>query len=147
MGVGVTTEFGPLTVDLIRRDDLMVPTAKSLTGVVGTPPSDVDRYRCYGVRLVGPAPDRDVFVSDQFAQAKTYMLGRPTRLCVPVSKDGDDIENPLVDLMCFGIRPAARQPRHVPVFGILTNDEFWGERLQSLRESELCVPATTTGLP
>jgi len=125
----------------------MVPTSKSLTGAAGPPPNDLDRYKCYGVRVIGRVPDRDAFVSDQFGQAKTYAVRRPTRLCVPVSKDGDDIENPLVDLMCFGVRPAPRQPRHTSVAGISTNDEFWAERLQSVRETELCVPADTTGLP
>jgi hypothetical protein len=35
----------------------------------------------------------------------------------------------------------------VPVVGISTSDEFFAERLRSLREEELCVPAETTGLP
>jgi hypothetical protein len=30
---------------------------------------------------------------------------------------------------------------------ISTADEFFGERLRSVREDELCVPAETTGLP
>ena len=147
MGVGVVTEFGNLTVDLIRRDDLMVPTGKSLTGSASPPSSDLDRYKCYGVRVVGPAPAPDVVVSDEFGQPKTYEVGRATRLCLPVSKNGDDIENPLVDLMCFGIRPALRQPRHVPVKTITARDEFWSDQLESVRETELCVPAQTTGLP
>jgi cysteine-rich repeat protein len=147
-GVGVTTELGALTVDLTGRDDLMVPTAKSLTGPVGPPGANAgERYRCYGLKVRSGPDDLEVFVSDQFGQPKTYRIVRATRLCLPVSKNGDDIENPLVDLMCFMARPAQGQPKHVPVVGISTADEFFGERLRSVREDELCVPAETTGLP
>jgi cysteine-rich repeat protein len=148
MGVGVVTDLGAMTVNVLRRDDLFVPTAKGLTGPVTLPdPNARERYKCYGIALVGRPSARDVLVSDQFGQPKTYQVMRPTRLCLPVGKDGDDIENPLVDLMCFGVTPARGQPRHVPVTSITTSDEFWSERLQSVRETELCVPAETTGLP
>jgi cysteine-rich repeat protein len=148
VGIGVLTELGALTVDLIRRDDVMVPTSKSLTGPVGPPGANAgDRYRCYGVKETAGPDEPDVLVSDQFGQPKTYRITRPTRLCLPVSKDGDDIENPLVDLMCFMAKPAKGQPKHVPVIGISTADEFFGERLRSVTEDELCVPAETTGLP
>jgi cysteine-rich repeat protein/uncharacterized repeat protein (TIGR03803 family) len=147
-GVGVVTDLGAITVHVLRRDDLMVPTAKSLTGPVGPPDSNArERHKCYGVTPDGRFSARDVLVSDQFGQPKTYDVVRPTRLCLPVSKDGDDIENPQADLMCFAVRPARGQPRHVPVVSINTTDEFWSERLQSIRETELCLPADVTGLP
>jgi cysteine-rich repeat protein len=148
MGIGVVTELGDLTVDLLARDDLLVPTAKSLTGPVSPPAANArDRYKCYTVKAVGRPVLPDALVSDQFGQPKTYDVLRPTRLCVPTSKDGDDIENPQAELMCFAVRPARGEPRHVPVTSIYTTDEFWSERLQSVRETELCVPAETTGLP
>jgi cysteine-rich repeat protein len=148
VGIGVVTELGALTVDLTERDELMVPASKSLTGPVAPPGANAgDRYRCYGLKETAGADEQDVLVSDQFAQPKTFRIVRPTRLCLPVSKNGDDIENPLVDLMCFRARPAKGQPKHVPVIGISTADEFFGERLRSVREDELCVPAETTGLP
>jgi hypothetical protein len=50
-------------------------------------------------------------------------------------------------LMCFGVKLGCGQARHVPVIGINTRDEFWAERLRSVKETELCVPAQTTGLP
>ncbi len=148
VGIGVVTELGALTVDLIQRDDLMIPASKSLTGPVSPPGANAgDRYRCYVAKVTSGPDDQEVFVSDQFGQPKTYQIVRATRLCLPVSKNGDDIENPLVDVMCFRARPAKGQPKHVPVVGISTADEFFGERLRSIRENELCVPAETTGLP
>jgi cysteine-rich repeat protein len=148
VGLGVVTQFGALTLDLIRRDDLMVPTVKSLTGPVGAPgPGAGDRYKCYGVNVIVGLKNRDVVAADQFGPARTYKLGRPTRLCVPVSKNGEAIKVPDVDLMCFGARRARGEARHVPVIGINTRDEFWAERLRSTKETELCVPAETTGLP
>ena len=88
------TGLGALTVDLIKRDDLMVPTAKSLTGPVAAPnPNANDRYKCYGVKVLAGLGNRDVLVADQFGPAKNYDLGRPTRLGVPVSKDGDGLES------------------------------------------------------
>lgn len=59
-------------------------------------------------------------VADQFGPAKIYELVRPTRRCVPVSRDGDGLENPLVDLMCFMVKPAKGQPKHTPVASIDT---------------------------
>jgi cysteine-rich repeat protein len=148
VGIGVVTDLGALTVDLIRRDDLLGPATKSLTGPVAPPGANAgDRYRCYGVKVVSGPNDQDALVSDQFGQPKTYRIGRPTRLCLPASKNGDDLENPLVDLMCFMARPTTGQPKHMPVVGISTSDEFFAERLRSVREDELCVPAKTTGLP
>ena len=148
VGLGVVTQLGALTLDLINRDDLMVPSVKSLTGPVAAPgPNAGDRYKCYGVRVTSAPIDRDVVVADQFGPAKTYEIGRARRLCVPVSKNGEAIKVPEVDLMCFGVKPGRGQARHVPVIGIHTHDEFWAERLRSVKETELCVPAETTGLP
>jgi cysteine-rich repeat protein len=148
VGLGVVTGLGAVTLNLITRDDLIVPTVMSLTGPVGPPgPNAGDRYRCYGVKVTSGWDDRNIFVDDQFGQAKTYVVGRPRRLCVPVSKDGADIKNPAVDLLCHGVKPARGQPKHVPIPGINTRDEFWAERLRSVKEKELCVPAETASPP
>ena len=52
-----------------------------------------------------------------------------------------------LQMMRFGVTPTRGQPPHVPVTSINTSDEFWRERRQSIRETELCVPGETTGLP
>jgi hypothetical protein len=85
--------------------------------------------------------ERDVFIDDQLGQPKIYRITGPDRLCVPVSKDGSAIENPLVDLACFGVKRAKGQPKHVPVTGIQTQDEFGAWQIRSSGEVDLCVPA------
>jgi hypothetical protein len=80
VGIGVVTELGALTVDLIKRDDLMVPSTKSLSGPVGPPgPNAGDRYKCYGVKATAAPPDQDVVMADQFNVQPAEDLRRRTR--------------------------------------------------------------------
>ncbi|MGH7895446.1 MAG: DUF7450 family protein, partial [Candidatus Binatia bacterium] len=90
----VTNQFGSVTVDLIRRTYLMVPTAKSLSGP--TPPLATpvaDHFQCYLVkRSTGTArfvPQRGVAATDQFGSHAVDLL-RPRWLCVPANKNNED---------------------------------------------------------
>jgi hypothetical protein len=136
-------------VDVTRRGDLMVPAAKRLAPPVGLPgPNDVDRFRCYAVKATsraGGGAEPAVLVTDQFEQPKIYRIVKPSRLCVPVSKDGEAMKNPEVDLLCYMVKPARKEPKHAPVAGIHTRDEFTNEVLVSAKEQELCVPAEVSG--
>jgi hypothetical protein len=45
--------------------------------------------------------------------------------------------------MCYDVRPAAGQPNHVPYIGVIhTQNQFGAGRLDTVKEEELCVPAS-----
>jgi hypothetical protein len=92
-GFPVTNQFGTTTIDLTRRDLLMVPTAKSL--VAPPPPLQpptIDHFQCYRVKGSAGSPKfvkTDVTVADQFESLNLTLL-KPFRLCVSASKNGED---------------------------------------------------------
>jgi hypothetical protein len=88
-----------------------------------------------------------VQVVDQFDQPKLFNVTKPTRLCTPVDKNGEGIEHPETHLACCLVQRAFGQPRHVPVHGIHVNSQFGPEQLDTVAETELCVPSTKTPAP
>lgn len=151
--VKVTNQFGDFFVNTIRPDRLLVPTAKSLTGPVDPPDPaahNVDHFKCYRVGRTQGTPQFpagiQVTVEDQFTQSELYDVKKPTRLCTPVDKNDEGIKNSDDHLMCYGVKRAAGQPRHVPVTGIYVNNQFGPEQLDTVRETDLCVPSVKTDL-
>jgi hypothetical protein len=160
----ITNQFhsgaNPLSVDTVKPDRLLVPTAKSLSAQPPAPDPathDVDHYKCYKVKVTPKTPKfvpiLAVTVEDQFTTpAKRYDIKKPTRLCTPADKEhpaGTDTvaRHPAVHLMCYQAaltkeKPA--QPKHVPVVGIFVENQFDPERLDSVKEEELCVPSAKT---
>lgn len=146
--IQVDNQFGTIFVDTIKPDRLLVPTAKSLTGPVEPlDPVNIDHFKCYKVKVTpGTAkfePILGVSVDDQFTDgAKLFDLSKPTRLCNPVEKTHDGTvtpkKNPAAHLMCYKVKPGTA---HTPVAGIHTNNQFGPERLDTIKEEELCVPS------
>jgi hypothetical protein len=96
----------PLSVDALKIDRVLVPTAKSLTQPVGQPgPNNVDRYECARVRVTPKTPKfpKDLIASvvDQFDQAKVYEIKRPLRLCTPVELNDQGVKDASQDLLCY----------------------------------------------
>jgi len=146
VGIGaqtVTNQFGTVTLDLVRRTYLMVPTAKSLSGP--TPPLAApvtDHFQCYSVkRTRGTAkfvPQRGVSAVDQFG-AHTLDVLRPRYLCVPANKNGEDPTAPSHpdSLVCY-------KARHRDPFGTMhpfTNNQFGPLEITLTRRLEFCVPS------
>jgi hypothetical protein len=145
---------GVLVVDTITPDRLLVPTAKSL---VSQPPApnpmthEVDHYKCYKVKEDKASeftPIGDVLLKDQFIEAqlggepKLFDLKKPTRLCNPVEKNGEEIKHPVNHLVCYKAALVQRQPKHTPVPGLFVNNQFGPERIDTIKEEELCVPSS-----
>lgn len=146
-GVTVIDRFGALTLDAIKPERLLLPTAKGLDAPAGAPAGELDDFKCYKVKRSKGAPrfarGRRVVVADQF-ESRSYDLIKPTRLCAPVSRDGGPVASPEAHLMCYRAKPAKGEPRHTPVVDrIHTNNDFGSGRLDTVREDELCVPAAT----
>jgi hypothetical protein len=172
-GVAVTDQFGQLTVDTKKPDRLLVPAAKGLTGPVEPPTAPgVDHFTCYRVTTTPGTPKLPkglrASLTDQFAQDRVLELKKPTRLCLPTDKAGEEPDAPdhPERLMCYGVKLAkkycavapypsctedadcpggaacvARQPKFPAVAGIHVADQLTRQVVQTLKLGELCVPA------
>ncbi len=147
LALRVENQFGSLTVDTLKPERLLVPTAKSLTGPVAPPVPEahgVDHYKCYLVRISRGTPTfqrRTVTVSDQFSSAKLFEVQDVLEVCLPVDKQGEGLKNPAAHLACYRARPAVA---HVKVGGVYVSNQFGAERLDVQRDVTLCVPSTLT---
>lgn len=148
--VQITNQFGALFLTTIKPDRLLVPTAKSLTEPVDPPNPDshnVDHFKCYKVKIMKGASKFpkgvQASVADQFTDpAKLFDIKKPTRLCTPVSKNGEQIKNPERHLVCYRAKPAKGQPKHQKRFGVFVNNQFGPGKIDSIKEDELCLPST-----
>ena len=144
--VALRNQFGTTFVDTTKPDLLLVPSAKSLQGPIDQPdPAShgVDHFKCSKVKLsrgVRFPMGIQVNVADQFGN-KRYGLKKPSRLCTPVDKNGEGINNPDAHLLCYKVKPARGEPKHSKVLGLHVNNQFGPERLDTIKEQELCVPS------
>jgi hypothetical protein len=149
----VENQFGQLRVDAYKRDLLLVPSNKNLSGP--TPPPNlgainVDHYKCYKAKTTAGTPRfvaQTVTVEDQFTTPKTFVLKKIRHLCNPVDKNNEGIKNSTVHLACYQAKPASGQPKHVRRTGVNTNNQLGALVLSTVKESELCIPSTKTITP
>src|SRR5262249_1755820 len=149
-GLSIANQFGTITVDLTRRDLLLVPTAKSLT--VPPPPLQpptIDHFRCYRAkRSRGSARFVETTVAGACQFGSLSLRPQPpSRLCGPANKNGEDPTAPSHPglLLCYKAKARAQ-------FGTLTaliNNQFGPDDVTLIARRELCVPslnaaATTT---
>ncbi len=139
----ITNQFGTVSVDLVRPELLLVPSAKSLTGP--PPPLDpetVDHFQCYRVTRARTRV-KGLSVIDQLG-ALTIDVKRPRRLCVPVNKNGESPGAPqhASVLTCYDSRPASSSLPFVGPHQLFVANQFGSATLDRLRPSELCVPST-----
>jgi hypothetical protein len=145
----ITSQLGPIFVDTRVPDRLLLPTAKDLASPV--PPldfasHDVDHYKCY---TVVRSPGRPKYfptgvvarISDQF-EDRAYGIRGPSRLCLPVVVNGQAIKDPNRRLLCYGARRDRTAPFHTPRFRVNVHSALGAEQVDSVREEELCVPAS-----
>jgi hypothetical protein len=140
--IGVSNQFGQLSIDLTRRDVLMVPSAKELQS---TPPPLqpplIDHFQCYRAkRAKGSAKFAKITVnvSDQIETNVPITLTRPYRLCVPANKNGEDPTAPSHpnNLLCYRSKSSVRFGT-VPAF---IDNQFGNDDLLLIHRRELCVP-------
>ena len=146
----VKNQFGDLFVDTKKPDLLLVPSFKALNESAPEVTSGfpVDHFKCYKVKITEGKPEfvpLTVPVKDQF-EDKDFEVKKPTRLCNPVGKKVDgvltEVNNPDGHLMCYKVKPAEGQPKHVKIIGeIHVNNQFGSLRLDTKEEKELCMPS------
>jgi hypothetical protein len=146
--IQVTDQLGTLRVNTTTADRLLVPTAIGVGDPPAGPPAPgaANHYRCYRLKLTpgtGKFPKGlQATVADPF-QTKLLDVVRPRRLCIPVDKNGEGVPHPVAHLMCYQVKPANGEPRHTAVVGQLhLQSQFGALRLDTVKEEELCVPAT-----
>ncbi len=149
--IEVVNQFGTIFVDTKKPDRLLVPSLNDLD--IPIPDIDVpdkfpvDHFKCYKVKVSEGSEFPEgikVEVVDQFNQPKQFDVKKPNRLCNPVDKNDEDIINPEAYLMCYEVKPAEGEPKHIKVDGINTNNQFGPLQLDTKKEAELCVLSTKT---
>ncbi len=138
----VRNQFGDLTLDVVRPDLFMVPTAKNLQSQ--PPPLSlptIDHFACYKVKRSRGAAKfapRSVTIGDQFENITLNVL-RPMRLCAPSNKNGEDPTAPAhpTHLLCYKAKSST------PFGTIAANitNQFGPDQVQLIHRRELCVPS------
>ena len=142
-----TSESGALRVDAIKPDRLLVPTSKGIGAPLDPPGAfGVNHYKCYTVAIPKGDPKFKVIsgvsVDDQFTNgAKLFDLKKPTRLCLPVNKNGEGVLNPTANLLCYQATPVTGQPKHQAVKGLYLSNQLDQEQADTVKEEDLCVPS------
>lgn len=154
VGLQIENQFHPshgsLTLDTVRPDRLLVPTAKSLTDPVVAPDPathDVDHFKCYKVKVTRKTPKftpiHNVAIVDQFNQPRVVDITKPTRLCTPADKNNEGIKNEANHLVCYQVKPVKvpPQPKFLKVLGLFVNNQFAPEQIDATKPAEFCVPS------
>jgi hypothetical protein len=147
--VSTTDQFGTLSLTTTKPDTLLVPSNKNLTT---TPPApddnaiNVNHYKCYKVKITPGTPKfpKGVqgTVADQFnSPPKVLSVRKPKHLCNPVNKNSEGIKDPTKHLVCYQVKGAPGQPKHVRR-SLFTNNQFGPGAMVTINERELCVPVT-----
>lgn len=151
-GIEVTDQFGTLSLDTIKEDRILVPAGVML-GSAATPlaAGTSDHFMCYKVKVTKGTPKfpkgLQATVDDLF-EDRAYDIRKPTKLCFPVDKNGEGITNETQNLLCYLVKRAKGEPKHVQVVDqINTADQFGGLEVDSVVERELCNPVTTISVP
>lgn len=140
--LAVTDLFGPLTMDLVRPDYIMIPSAKSL---VAPPPPyttpGINHFKCY---KTAHATRRitSLTLDDEFGSL-ILALKKPVRLCVPADKNGEGIMEPETSLLCYKALTAPGTPKfRGPPGPVYVDNQFGASTFTVDHQRELCLPAT-----
>ena len=146
--IQVIDQFNPtgLRVDAKKQSHLLVPTVKNLSGTPPTPVAfAIDHFECYKVGVTSGTPKfvprLALPIEDQFG-VMTVDVKKPTFLCNPVDKNGEDPTAPAHPnhLMCYQVRQIDLV-KFAKKVGVFVNNQFGPEQLDVKKPAELCVPA------
>lgn len=94
-------------------------------------------FQCYRVeRPIPPSADRTVELRDQFGTYRAK-VGRITKICTPVDKNGEGIPDDDLHLVCYEVSER-RDPRRP----VTTTNQFGRARMYVREAQELCVPSS-----
>jgi hypothetical protein len=79
---------------------------------------------------------------DQFGQSKAFTLKKPTRVCLAADKNSEGFKDETARLVCYQALVVKGQPKHVKVTGLFLNNQFGPDEVDTLKETEFCVPSS-----
>jgi len=132
----VTNQFGTTTLDLVRPEALLVPSAKSHVGPIGSYTPSIDHFKCYKAR--GRFRSDPITIDDQFGSISAA-IKRPVRYCAPVDKNGEGVIDAGTHLLCYQVRSAAGSPTSDTLYSL---NQFGPDEFKVFGARELCVPST-----
>lgn len=148
-GIEVIDQFGTSpNVEIVRRDLMMLPSAKSLDGPVSAIQNpELDDFACYRIRGARRFTTQ-VVIDDQFVTGLHLDVKQALRLCLSASRQAlSGRLDPTDALMCYKTRPTIG----FPPFRGPTSDVFVANTLPDVSTlehvnhlRELCVPAIVT---
>lgn len=142
--VGVKTQFGATTVDLVRREILCLPSRKRVVRGKHRPvrkPTTrrrISHFKCYTASAREPDVSYDVRLVDQFERRRHRVLD-PRRVCNPARKNGSRVANALAHMTCHPFTRRKLRPRIVAV-----RNQFGLDVLTVRRRDSLCLPTHKT---
>jgi hypothetical protein len=144
LDVTVEDEHGTLELDAMKPESLALPAAPG----VGPAPAGED-FTCWKVKRTRGAAafaagTMETAGSALTVPAKTFVLKKPRRLCIATDRDGNGHATPPPALLCYAVKPATGEPKHVAAFGLPLTEELGLFTLAATADAELCVPATVT---
>jgi hypothetical protein len=104
----------------------------------------LDHLKCYRTRRISAFVPNGVNLEDQFENVDMTLL-RPYRLCNPVNKEGEGINDPTEHQMCYQIRDTVAQPRFRRR-DVRVENQFGVQILVVTRPETLCTPAEKDGI-
>jgi hypothetical protein len=139
----VADQFGQMSIDLLKPERLMLPTAKSLSSAPSPLAAPVtDHFTCYKVRN-SPGTPKFVpriasVVQDQFGPLSVNIM-KPKKLCVPTNKANEEPGAELhgEHLICYQAKLVST---FIPVRAYTAN-QFGGETLDVKKVTEVCIAA------
>ena len=99
----------------------------------------LDHLKCYRTRRNSAFTPNGVSLEDQFEDVDMTVL-RPYRLCNPVDKEDEGINDPTEHQMCYQIRDTVAQPRFRRR-EVRVENQFGEQILVVTRPETLCTPA------
>jgi len=145
-GLTVADEFGPLTLDTVKSDVLLVPSAVDPNAPPPLPgPNEVDVFACYKVKITKGAPKfpkgRQITLTDAFRTSASVMdLKKPHSLCVPTGGAGGATKHAGTRLLCYQAKPEGAPV--VPRPGVFLHDaELGAARVDVKKDDMVCLPA------
>lgn len=137
----VVDQFGTLTIDLLKPERLLVPSAKSLTAIPAPLSAPVtDHFTCYKTRT---SPSTPKFVPrlasvivDQFGPLSVNLI-KPRKICVATNKENEEPGAELhgEHLLCYQVK---LQSTFTPVRAYTAN-QFGTESLDVKKPIDLCI--------